>query len=274
MFELGFSTYAMKMLDPYLAVKIISESNYKYVEICIADEWPTTPSKFDKKNQKKLLKVINDYGLISNHTFGFLDICNSSKKNLDQIKMKFEMANEINNSSTSPIITSTLGKSAPSWETGKKFISKSLSQIGEVASEFDVILAIEPHAGTDFESPEKAHWLIDDVNHINSSLDLDLSHFIVEGHDMEKSIQMCADIASVLHIKDGYKVNDKIHYCLTGDGQIEVDKYLKLLKSYNLYSLPIFSEVSLQQSLLDIYEPEIVAKYCFKILDQSRAKIT
>ena len=31
MFELGFSTYAMKMLDPYLAVKIISESNYKYV---------------------------------------------------------------------------------------------------------------------------------------------------------------------------------------------------------------------------------------------------
>ena len=91
---------------------------------------------------------------------------------------------------------------------------------------------------------------------------------------MEKSIQMCADIASVLHIKDGYKVNIEIHYCLTGDGQIDADKYLSLIKSYKLDNLPIFSEVSQQQSLLDIYEPEIVARYCYKILDQSRAKIT
>jgi len=274
MFELGFSTYAMKMLDPYSAVRVISESNYKYIEICIADEWPTTPSKFDKNSQRQLVKLINDCGLISMHTFGFLDVCDKSEKNLDKIKMKFDMANEINNSSTAPIITSTLGRSAPSWETGKELVSQSLSDLGDLASEYELTLAVEPHAGTDFESPEKAQWLINDINHKNISIDLDLSHFIVEGHDMEKSIAMCADIASVIHVKDGYKVNDDIHYCLTGDGQINVDKYLNLLKNYNLHNLPVFSEVSLQQSLLDIYEPEIVAKYCFKILDQARKQIT
>tara|TARA_B100000401_G_C52811844_1_gene724293 strand:+ start:2408 stop:3232 length:825 start_codon:yes stop_codon:yes gene_type:complete len=274
MFEFGFSTYAMKKLDPYSALKIISESNYKYVEICIADDWPTAPSKFGKKKQLELLRVINDYGLISKHTFGFLDICDMSKNNLDKIKMKFDMANEINNSSTSPILTTTLGKSAPSWETGKTLISQSLSNIGDLASEYGLVLAVEPHAGTDFESPEKANWLINNINHGNITIDLDLSHFIVEGYDMEKSIALCAEIASVIHIKDGYKVNDEIHYCLTGDGQIDVDSYLSLIKSYKLNNLPIFSEVSQQQSLLDIYEPEIVARYCYKILEQSRKNIT
>ena len=80
MFEFGFSTYAMKKLDPYSAIKIISESNYKYVEICIADDWPTLLASSRKKKSKELFKVINDYGLISKHTFGFLDICDSIKK--------------------------------------------------------------------------------------------------------------------------------------------------------------------------------------------------
>ena len=167
MLKFGFSTYAMKKLDPYSAVKIIADSGYQYIEICVADDWPSSPDKFHLNNQKNLLSTINDLGLISKHTFGFLDICDKSDKNLDNIKKKFDMANVLNNTSSNPIITSTLGNSAPKWESGKNIICHELIRIADLANEYGIILAVEPHAGTDFESPEKASWLIKNVNHKN-----------------------------------------------------------------------------------------------------------
>ena len=188
--------------------------------------------------------------------------------------MKFDMANVLNNTSSKPILTSTLGNSAPNWESGKNAICEELFRVGELAYQNGIFLAIEPHAGTDFESPEKALWLIRNVNHENISLDLDISHFVVEGHNMSKCFDFCAQISSVIHIKDGYKVNNQIHYCLTGDGQINVEKFFMLIKNHQLEKFPVFSEVSLQQSLLDIYDPEVVAKYCFNVLDKAKNNIT
>ena len=79
------------------------------------------------------------------------------------------------------VVSTTLGDK-PAWETGKERIVELVLELGDMAAEYDVIVAIEPHAGDDFETPEKAAWLMQQTNHPNLGLNFDYSQFWVEGH--------------------------------------------------------------------------------------------
>ncbi len=45
-FKLGYSTYALRMLDPFDAIQLIKDTQYEAVEICLRDGWPTSPLQF------------------------------------------------------------------------------------------------------------------------------------------------------------------------------------------------------------------------------------
>ena len=64
-FKLGYSTYALRMLDPFDAIQLIKDSQYEAVEICLRDGWPTSPLQFTNTNQLNLRQKIQDLGFPS-----------------------------------------------------------------------------------------------------------------------------------------------------------------------------------------------------------------
>ena len=82
-----------------------------------------------------------------------------------------------------------------------------------------------------------------------------MSHFVVEGSDMVHSVDLCAPYASMVHIKDGEKVDDQIKFCLPGAGSIDITGFFSALKSNGLEDMPVFAEVSVQQSREPDYKP-------------------
>ena len=62
------------MVDPFEAVKIISEAGYDALEICASEEWPSSPTIFSTDQQEQLVKLVQDLGFPSPIIFGNIDV--------------------------------------------------------------------------------------------------------------------------------------------------------------------------------------------------------
>ena len=96
---------------------------------------------------------------------------------------------------------------------------------------------------------------------------------MVEGNDMVHSVDLCAPYASMVHIKDGEKVDDQIKFCLPGAGSIDITGFFSALRANGLEDMPVFAEVSVQQSREPDYKPRRVAEFCREALDAAHGKL-
>ena len=226
------------MVDPFEAVRKSREIGYEAIEICVKDEWPTFPARFGSSEQKKLGALCRELGFPSPILFGNINVCASGDDGqsamLDDAKAKFVLAQNMHYDDTPILVTTTAGHDAPAWDTGKEQIRDSFLRLADLAAEHDAIIAIEAHAGTDFETPEKAVWIIEQTQHPNLKLDLDISHFYVEGAEVVHSVDLCAPHSAMVHIKDGTKDEEGIHYCLTGAGTIDIPLFMTALRNNGL----------------------------------------
>lgn len=271
-FKLGYSTYALAMVDPFDALPHIRDTGYETLEICMGDAWPTAPAKFGKTERQDLKALSESLGFPSPVFFGGIDVCAPDGDRANTLE-KFKMANAIHYDDSPVLITTTAGHSAPEWESGKEQIRDAFLRLADLAAVHGVIIAIEPHAGTDFETPEKAAWMMSQTRHPNLKIDLDISHFYVEGAEVARSVDLCARDAAMVHIKDGQKVDGQVQYCLPGDGTIDIPLFLRSLRKNRIEHLPVFAEVSVQQSRQPDYDPWGVAKFCYDALDRARKEI-
>lgn len=277
-FKLGYSTYALKMVDPFDALRLINDVGYEALEVCAADGWPSSSEQFSTAQQDDLGKLAQDLGFPSPILFALIDVCAPQSDRiamLDSTKKKFEMIQRLHFDDSPILITTTPGHSAPPWDSGKEQIRDAFLSLADMATENDIVVSIEAHAGTDFETPEKAVWMMEQTKHPNLKLDLDISHFVVEGSELVHSVNLCAPHSSMVHIKDGIKKESgEIEFCLPGDGGIDIPEFLTALRANGLEDLPVFAEVSVQQSLWsDDYAPRGAAEFCFNALDAGRKAI-
>ena len=275
-FQLGYSTYALKMMDPFEALPMIKDVGYEALEIAVADDWPTAPHKFSAQKRADLASLIRDLGFPSPLIFGLIDVCAPAEAQAaerEKTLAKFAIAAALHFDDSPILMTTTAGHSAPAWDTGKEQIRDRFVELADLAVEHNVVIAIEAHAGTDFETPEKAVWMMKQTQHDNLKLDLDVSHFHVEGSDVGHSVDLCAPHAAMIHVKDGEKVNGKVQYSLPGAGSIDLNAFVASLKANNLEHLPVFAEVSQQQSGAPGYEPQAVAEFTYAALDAARVAV-
>ena len=261
------------MVDPFEALRLISSVGYEALEVCLSEDSPTSPLRFSSTQQDDLGKLAEDLGFRSPILFGNIDVCAPPSDRMamyDLTRKKFEMAQRLHFDDSQIMVTTTPGHSAPPWASGRTQIRDAFLSLADMAAESDVLIAIEAHAGTDFQTPEKAVWMMDQTRHPNLKLDLDISHFVVEGSEMVHSVDLCAPFSSMVHIKDGKKSDGEVQFCLPGDGEIDVTAFLAALRNNGLEHLPVFAEVSVQQSRKSSYDPRGTAEFCYKILNDAR----
>ena len=154
MFNLGYSTFATKNYDPFEMITMVRSIGYTHLEICLSDGWPTSPDNFSLTEQKKLSNICNSLGFANPGFFGNIDVCNlNDKDEMKKTLLKFNMAKTISSSSKEIIISTTIGRNAPRWDSDKNLIADALVKLSDIAKDNNVIIALEAHAGTDFETP-------------------------------------------------------------------------------------------------------------------------
>lgn len=274
--KLYYSTYGMQKLDIFAALPRLRDMGYEGLEIATTPGWPTAPMLFDAAARKKLAALFNELGFPTPPLMALLSPCLTDEERapmLAQFAATFDMARDLRVSDEVAVVTTTLGHPKPAWDTGRERIVSLVMEVADMAAERDVILAIEPHAGDDFETPEKAVWLMEQTNHEHLKLNFDYSHFWVEGMDLQHCIDLNLPYSAHNHIKDGYLDEaGGVRYLLPGDGKLDMVEYVKAVYTagWDRYICP---EVTGQIWKLDDYDPWSTAQFCYDKLDAARQSL-
>lgn len=270
--KLGYSNYAMRQLDVFATLPRLRSMGYEAMEICARDGWPTAADSFSPGERRKLVALFRELEFPPPPIMEALATCaegNERDGMLRRAVATFSLARDLNFGDGLAAVTTTVGNSAPPWETGREKIRHAFLELADLAAQYDVVVAAEPHAGSVFNTPEKAVWLMERTGHDHLKLNFDVSHFVAQGIDMRDSVRLCVPFAVHTHVKDGYTVDGGVQFQLPGEGNLDLADYVRAVTDAGLM-VPIYVEVSRMLSELPDYDPWGTAEYCFTALDTAR----
>lgn len=268
---LAYSTYGMKNLDIFAALPRLHDMGYQGMEVAATPGWPTEPSLMDRAARDRLAALFRQLNFPTPAIMALLSPCVEAELRppmLEQFAITFDLARDLRVSNDTPVVATTLGSPKPAWDTGKERIVELVTEVADMAAERDVILCVEPHAGGDFETPEKAVWLMEHTNHDHLKLNFDYSHFVVEGMDLQHCINLNLPYAAHNHIKDGYlDAEGRVVYQLPGAGKLDMTDYIKAMHAAGWTGM-ICPEVTGQIWNRDDYDPWAAAQFCYDALSK------
>lgn len=273
--QLAYSTYAMQSVDPLEAVDRVKEIGYEGLEINSGDDWPTAPERFGSDDRKRLSGAYQAAGFPPPVIMNLIHLCGHNEDVQDKtnrLEATCRFARDLCWLDQPSVVTTTLGKQASGWEESKASIVERLPRYAEIAADHNVILAVEAHVGQEMDTPEKARWLVDAMNHPNLRLNFDYSHFLMLDIGLQHSLDLNASVSVHTHIKDGRMVDGKVQFALPGDDRLDLVDYLQRVKASGL-DVPITVEVSGQIWKQEDYDPFDTARHCFENLDKARRAV-
>ena len=274
--QIAYSTYALQGVDPFTAVERVRQIGYQGLEINCGPEWPTALERFGTEARSRLRDVLQDAGFPPPVIMHLIHLCAADEDAAAKASLLADtcrLAHDLSWEDRPPVVTTTLGPQAGSWDQSKEAVAERLRRYGALVTEEDCILAVEPHVGQELDTPHKARWLMDAVDHPRVRLNFDYSHYLVQGIELQESLDLTADYAVHTHIKDGRMVDGKVQFALPGDDRLDLVAYLRAVRAAGL-EVPITVEVSAQIWGRDDYDPWPVAEHCFANLEAARRAAT
>ena len=268
--KLGYSNYALKELDVFECLPRLREIGYEAVEIAVREGWSTAPDRLDREDRSRLARLLKDLSYppppLMAEFGGFI---RGEENRWAEVENRFEamcgLARDLNFGDGPAVVTSTLGHCPSPWEETKEAILKGALRMADLAAGYGVTLALEPHVGNELDTPKKAVWLMEAAGHDHLRLNFDMSHFWVQGFDLEECVDLCAPYAVHTHIKDGRMVDGRVQFLLPGEGSLDLASYFLALNRAGI-DLPVTVEVSAMIWTREDYNPWTTAEGCYHAL--------
>lgn len=270
--KIGYGTYGMPSEPVFEALPRLRDLGYEAVEINAGDDWPTAPHRLDMPARDRLVKLLQDLAFPPPVIMSLLPICAvDDKAMLAKFDAACALVRDLNFGETPGVLVSTPGAGGlgGTWETARVDLCRRLCAMADRASRFNVILAVEPHAGQMLDTPDKVAWLMRETNHPFLKINFDHSHFHVAGIDLQHSVALCAPYTVSTHLKDGFMENGRVRYLLPGEGDLDLVAYFKAVAEAGI-AVPITVEITAQIWKQSGYDPWAAAAFAFRALDKAR----
>jgi len=263
--KLAYSTYALQSVDPFEAIAGVKEIGYDALELNTGEAWPTSPGKLDVDTRKRLRDALQSAGFPSPVLMNLIGPCELDEATDDKLRVlegTFHLADHLNYDGRPKVVTTTLGHRPGSWDDSRDAYVDALQPYAQMAADHDVTLALEPHIGQSFDSPEKGVWLVETMDMPAVRLNFDHSHFHVQGMEVEHCARTCAPYAVHTHLKDGFKEGSEVRFLLPGEGDLDLERYFRVGTDAGI-NVPITVEVSGQLWTREDYDPWATARTCY-----------
>jgi sugar phosphate isomerase/epimerase len=268
--RLAYSTYALQSEDPFAVVPRIRDIGYAALELNVGDDWPTAPQRFDGDARQALRDLYAQVGFPSPVLMNLINLCAVDEDRAAKeasLAATCQMAADLHLGDDSRrVVTTTLGhQGGATWEASRERVAEALRPYARIAADHDVVLAIEPHAGQEMDTPDKAVWLVEQLDDPAVRLNFDHSHFQVLGIDLAYAAQRCAEWSVHIHIKDGRLEEGQVRYRLPGEGTLDMAAFFRTVAQHGPH-VPVTAEVTGQIWKREDYDPWATAQRCYDLM--------
>jgi sugar phosphate isomerase/epimerase len=114
-------------------------------------------------------------------------------------------------------------------------------------------------------TPEQVLWLVEQVGSPGLSVHFDVSHFNVQGMDMDRVIAQVAPRSHHTHVKDERGRSPDHAFLIPGEGEMDYVRYLQGMRRAG-YDRHITVEVSVMVQARPDYDPLDAAARSYRVL--------
>lgn len=264
---LGFGTYGMKQLPVADALRHCAEIGYDGVELALLKGWPTDPEQLSIRDREAIRRQLNDRNLQVPSLLESLPCLRSPedhRSNLERLRRAVELAHHLD-PARPPLVQSIVGGKAAEWDRQKDRLAAELRDWAAIGEQANALICFKPHAAHVVDSPDRAWWLIQQIDSPNLKVVYDYSHFFLQGLSLEASLRTLLPIAPYVQVKDSRGTPSDHEYLLPGDGETDYVQLLDLLKQER-YRGFVNVEVSSMIHRRPEYDPIATAKLCYRRL--------
>lgn len=234
--RIGYCTWGMMNVAIDRAIPAIAAIGYAGIELAVTPRWPTDLDTLDAPARQRIVDLLIQHNLILSAVAGHTSMCEDdpdlNAANLQRLRASIDLAAELTQAigpvqqSEPAIMVSLIGGREGEWDAKRQLVAQRVFDLGEYAARQGVILAVEPHSGTAFDTPDKALWLMEALNHPAIRLNFDISHFDILGIGIDECVPQMAPWSVHTHVKDQRGRYPQHEFLTPGSGPFDFVHYL------------------------------------------------
>lgn len=265
---IAYGNYGMPQTPYPTMIQQVAAIGYTGLELCVAPGYPTAPDALAPSDRATLRQLLAEHQLtIDSLLLAKVPVLEADAEqhvlHLAGLRQIFELAADLG--LARPIVTSTLGGRITDWVQKRELLAACVRDWTAVAADYDGVFGFEPHVGGIIHTPDRARWLLEQVNHPHLKLNFDYSHFELMDIPLADAIQQLIPHAVGVHVKDVQGRYPHFKFLLPGEGAVDYRDYLRRLQAAG-YDGAITVEISGQLFNAPGYDALVAAQASYQTL--------
>ena len=270
--HLAFSAWAMRDLPVERQIQIVR--NAGYVGICLVSDprWPHLDAlTLSSEDRRRMRRLLDENELALTAIAGHASVVDSRPGALTRLRAGIDLAVDLAGADGPPPLVTMAYGTPETYARERDLVADAFGEIAGYAAKRGATVALEPHVGQAFDTPEKVVWLMQAVNSAHFRLNLDNSHFEVMGRDLDEYVPMLAPYAVHTDLKDQRGRAPNHEFLVPGEGDFSYSRYLQALQAAG-YGGYLSVEISVMVQRRRDYDPaEVAARSFHVVVDAARA---
>ena len=272
--KLAYSTWGMPTVPADVSIPYLAQLGFDGIELTVIPGYTTDLSILTSRQRQQIQQLLHQHQLTLSAVSAHTSLMNPEPKlhlaNMERLKVAVDLAVELQTGSSRPVVNTTPGGRPDQWSVGKQQLIDRLGELIDYATEFQVIIALEPHIGVMIETPQQICELIETVNSPYLRANFDISHFEILGLPMSETIPLMVPKTAHTHVKDQRGLHPNFEFLIPGEGNFDYVAYLQTMSEYG-YQGFITVEVSMMVQRRTDYDPLLAATQSYYTLSQAFA---
>ena len=281
--QLGYNTWSMPTLGFGDAVRHCASLGFDSVEVTVSEGWTTDVMKIARSEPPEWKRVVADAGLaITSLTANAPIIAEGDiwRKSRERLVRSLELAAELQ--APGQRMPISLGAQRPEiqysglppvaseerWRNERAIIIERFGELASLAAEMQTRVALEPHVGAIVCTAGRALEVNAAVDSDAFGVNLDISHFAVQGVPTADVVEALAPFAIASEVKDQRGVAPDFEFLIPGEGDFDYVDFIGRMARAG-YDGAISVEISVLRQRLPGYDPYEAARKSYGVLSKA-----
>lgn len=269
---LSFSTWGMPTVPIDVAVQHCAALGYDGLELTVIPRWLTDAARLDVAERRRIRRLYDEHDLELCGLSGNTPLLHGDRAeralNLALFKTYLDLAAEVQRPGEQLSVSTTSSGQPEEWDEVKETLVELYGEAASYAASIGVIVGAEPHVGTALHRPDDVIWLVGQVNSPALKVHFDISHFNVQGLDMDAVCAQLAPLSVHTHVKDERGSAPNHEFLIPGEGEMDYVRYLRAMERAD-YQEHITVEISLMVQRRPDFDPLAAATQSYQVLSQA-----